>query len=148
MRSSNAVFQVNACNYGAYQLFNLRNLLTPFYVFDEYRLLRSSSQSFFRLGKDNSQAFSSSGEFSGHGGYFSSVFSSVKQKATILKWSQVDSSLANDVAPRFLEIERDELPLSSQITDDQAVVVESMSDNFEKFKSEQEAKLKEWLEEA
>ncbi|CAA7392044.1 unnamed protein product [Spirodela intermedia] len=136
-------------------------------------LLRSSSRG-FQVERGNLQAFSSFSEFSGRGqlevgdgrgGYLSAVFSSVKQKAAMLRWSQIDpmlqsrtpasssatpsSSMGEEdpvgaAAPSSLEMEGDGLPLSSQII---TLGDDTVPDNFEKFKSEQEAKLKEWLEE-
>ncbi|CAA6656465.1 unnamed protein product [Spirodela intermedia] len=135
-------------------------------------LLRSSSRG-FQVERGNLQAFSSFSEFSGRGqlevgdgrgGYLSAVFSSVKQKAAMLRWSQIDpmlqsrtpasssatpsSSMGEEdpvgaAAPSSLEMEGDGLPLSSQII---TLGDDTVPDNFEKFKSEQEAKLKEWLE--
>uniref|UniRef100_A0A1D1YHW2 Protein MEF2BNB n=1 Tax=Anthurium amnicola TaxID=1678845 RepID=A0A1D1YHW2_9ARAE len=104
--------------------------------------------------------------------YLSVVFNSVKKKATGLRLSQIDSmpestrpavslSLAGsvDTSATALDAEVNELPLSSQNINVQVDEGDnptgntptpdflSTFDNFEKFKSAQEAKLEEWLEE-
>ncbi|XP_078447815.1 MEF2BNB-like protein [Wolffia australiana] len=103
-------------------------------------------------------------------GYLSSVFSSVKQRASMLRRPLVDSmpeshTMASSSTPSssmgdvsathgYLEAEGEELPMSSEIADESNTgkqlavdVLEPTLDTFEKFKLEHEAKLEQWLEE-
>ncbi|XP_050385995.1 uncharacterized protein LOC126802412 [Argentina anserina] len=108
------------------------------------------------------------------GSYFSTVLKSARQKASNLKWPQLDPKELTEVAsysnppvsvatastssslPDTEATEADELPLSSHITDEpQEEQVEdnlstpnlsSLSENFDEFKAEKEVKLREWLE--
>ncbi|MQL92393.1 hypothetical protein Taro_025021, partial [Colocasia esculenta] len=142
--------------------------------------LRRSSWSFQR-GSSSSQASTSFGDLAFYSheeegssrGYLSTVFNSVKQKATTLRWPQIDplperSAVSSASSPLLapstvtaamdLDIEVDGLPLSSQTIDVQldegGTTTEDASshdlvstiDNYEKFKSEREVKLEEWLE--
>ncbi|KAK1295860.1 hypothetical protein QJS10_CPB15g00817 [Acorus calamus] len=124
----------------------------------------------FQMGRDGSQHGSS---------YFSAVLNSAKQKATALRWSQVESGSKNSMGKKsgsaptqpisiittavdstLPKTEAEELPLSSNIADNpldeseadlQSLPVHnlsSMSETYDKFKCDQEAKLEEWLKEA
>ncbi|KAL5569395.1 hypothetical protein UlMin_025970 [Ulmus minor] len=98
-------------------------------------------------------------------GYFSTVFKSAKEKASNLKWPTKDEKLLFypnpplPVAPGVSSqpnAEPEELPLSSQVADDsQEELVDggltpqnliSLSENYDEFKADKEAKLQEWLE--
>ncbi|XP_057979210.1 uncharacterized protein LOC131165422 [Malania oleifera] len=111
------------------------------------------------------------------GNYFSSVFKSAKQKASNFRWPQFDtkepretkgeksmlypnaplSVVAAGTDPALPHIETDELPLSSQIADALPEVpvgrnlsshnLLSETENYEDFRADKEAKLKEWLDE-
>ncbi|XP_077245867.1 MEF2BNB-like protein [Tasmannia lanceolata] len=105
--------------------------------------------------------------------YLSTVLNSAKQRAAAIRWPQIDSTqFRNPTAERFVssptpqvlvisagtDLEVDELPVSSSIADEQIdePTRESRStlthdllsrpENYEKFKSDQEAKLEEWLD--
>ena len=114
-------------------------------------------------------------------GYFSTVFKSAKKKASNLKWPQLDSrelmqtndeklifypertlSVASgaSASSSLQDVEADELPLSSQITDEhreeemdvsssspsQSLMIPAVSENYDEFKANKEAELEEWLE--
>ncbi|KAL5735032.1 hypothetical protein ACOSP7_032893 [Xanthoceras sorbifolium] len=119
--------------------------------------------------------------------YFSSVFKSAREKAGNLKWPQLESkdtilaqgeklmpyptpplSVASaESSSSRLDIEADELPLSSQVVDEPHEEEEEkegteeatanissshhklllLPENFDDFKADKEAKLEEWLEE-
>lgn len=103
-------------------------------------------------------------------GYLSAVFSSAKQKASGLRWSQPDPLVSVTQPPSAIEAnplstvpdaEADELPLSSQLVDVQpdeadAAAAESshchdmssMLESYVKFKSDRETKLEAWLQES
>lgn len=75
--------------------------------------------------------------------YLSSVFNSAKQKATNIKWAQIDTSEP-----------REELPISSPVSIgdqdkdgrvDDLISNLSLAENFDEFKANKEAKLEEWL---
>ncbi|XP_061370627.1 uncharacterized protein LOC133313294 [Gastrolobium bilobum] len=107
--------------------------------------------------------------------YFSNVLKSAKQKATSLKWPQSDAKGSIDsegekpqmmypnlplsvtsvgTATSLQDTETDELPLSSHVedesqqeqTDDISVKLLSVSEIYDDFKANKEAKLEEWLE--
>ncbi|MED6203709.1 hypothetical protein PIB30_001950 [Stylosanthes scabra] len=109
--------------------------------------------------------------------YLSSVFSSAKQKASSLRWSNLDtkesvdskgekpdmySDFALTVASASTNsslqgTETDELPVSSQVEDEcqqeqndasdvNGTKLLSVSENYEDFKANKEAKLEEWLQ--
>ncbi|GAV86425.1 hypothetical protein CFOL_v3_29856 [Cephalotus follicularis] len=109
------------------------------------------------------------------GNYFSTAFKSAKQKVGDLKWPQLDSEeLMQSYSQKLLpyptpplsvasastsssvpEIEADELPLPSQAEGEPQEEVQSLphptdvlsvSETFEDFKADKEAKLNEWLE--
>lgn len=110
------------------------------------------------------------------GGYFSSVFKSAKQKAGNFKWTQLDlkdpvqlkdektlsynTEMLSSSCSTLLGGESDELPLSSQVTDElhEAEGGETIEDHvegnsllpvseeYESFRAKREAKLEEWLE--
>lgn len=108
--------------------------------------------------------------------YFSSVFKSAKQKASSLKWPQLDargsidskgekphmypnlpsSATSASTSSSLQCTETDELPVSSQVEDESQHEQTDISDignkllsgseNFDDFKADKEAKLEEWLE--
>ncbi|GJN12430.1 hypothetical protein PR202_ga30708 [Eleusine coracana subsp. coracana] len=106
--------------------------------------------------------------------YLSSMFNNAKQKASSLRWPQPgfgtkdDSSenSASSAAPESSQVggqgasspdtEKDELPVSSQLSDVTTAVSQSNPatdisetlETFNKFKEEQELKLQEWLKES
>eukprot|EP00262_Sarcandra_glabra_P015082 TRINITY_DN4577_c0_g1_i1.p1 TRINITY_DN4577_c0_g1~~TRINITY_DN4577_c0_g1_i1.p1 ORF type:complete len:279 (+),score=45.10 TRINITY_DN4577_c0_g1_i1:386-1222(+) len=113
------------------------------------------------------------------GSYFSTVLKSAKQRASGLRWPQTDANRSRNFKDKNFKFspttpqsvvakgsgsappdtEADELPVSSQMMDEQLhdeqmLVVETpqgpnislMSENYDKFKSDREAKLEEWLE--
>ncbi|PRQ58732.1 hypothetical protein RchiOBHm_Chr1g0362511 [Rosa chinensis] len=105
------------------------------------------------------------------GSYFSTVLKSARQKASNLKWPQLDPKELTEVASysnppvsvatastssSLPDTEADELPLSSHITDepqeeqvDESLSthnLSSLSENFDEFKADKEVKLREWLE--
>lgn len=112
----------------------------------------------------------------GASGYFSNVFSSVKQKASNFRFSQVESSESNQIKHNTMllpgpslsstvsesnysfipNVEGAELPLSSQSADLPQVALPvdgtpdqemfSLSEKYEEFKAYREAKLEEWLD--
>lgn len=145
----------------------------------EHRLLGSSSRG-FQAERGRSQAFSSFSEIPGRGqpevgdgpgGYLSAVFSSVKQRAAMLRRPQIgptpetgspasppsprgDDAPAGAADPSYLEPQGEELPLSSQTIPlgdgaalDRDAAAPILSDHFERFRSEQEARLRQWLDE-
>lgn len=78
------------------------------------------------------------------GSYISSAFKSAKEKAANLKWGQVDTS----------ESMEEDLPVSSDIAIgnqekdllvDELLLNLSLSEKFDEFKADKEAKLEEWL---
>lgn len=93
--------------------------------------------------------------------YLSSVFKSAKQKATNLKWAQLDaleSKEEEEEATRpysgAVQREEEELPISSQhiasgnqedVRVDELISKLSVGENFDEFKADKEAKLEEWL---
>ncbi|KAF5207065.1 Mef2bnb-like protein [Thalictrum thalictroides] len=105
------------------------------------------------------------------GSYFSSVFKSAKQKAVSIKWPQLDPEQtistktdqqpSNQLVDEVVRIpvstspdpDAEELPSSTKILDEQLEETLptddsfSESENYEEFKANKEAKLKEWLEE-
>ncbi|OVA09406.1 Uncharacterized protein family UPF0402 [Macleaya cordata] len=109
----------------------------------------------------------------GSASYFSSVLKSAKQRAAGIRWPQLDPNQSSGIIgqklrfpnPPLSEVaaastvstlpvnEAEELPLSSQIVDEQhdgcspTHELSSVSENYEEFKADREAKLKEWLEE-
>ncbi|RWW35910.1 hypothetical protein BHE74_00059106 [Ensete ventricosum] len=107
-------------------------------------------------------------EGSSRGSYLSAVFNSAKWKAGGLRWSQTNSMMEDpksgnqlpsvtppqavgSVTPATTDTDGDELPLSSQLLDDESSYVPDMStvlEDYDKFKSEREAKFEEWLQEA
>ncbi|KAK7391400.1 hypothetical protein VNO78_19816 [Psophocarpus tetragonolobus] len=109
------------------------------------------------------------------GSYFSNVLKSAKQKASSFKWRQLDTrgsidsmdekpqmypnlplsvSTAN-ITSSFLAAEMDELPVSSQVEDetqpeptdvsDNSINLLSLSERYDDFKANKEAKLEQWL---
>ncbi|URD97988.1 hypothetical protein MUK42_28281 [Musa troglodytarum] len=107
-------------------------------------------------------------EGSSRSSYLSAVFKSTKWKAGGLRWSQTNSMMEDpksgnplssatpphavgSVTPATTDTDGDELPLSSQLLDDESLCVPDMStvlEDYDKFKSEREAKFEEWLQEA
>ncbi|CAL9757250.1 unnamed protein product [Musa acuminata subsp. burmannicoides] len=107
-------------------------------------------------------------EGSSRSSYLSAVFKSTKWKAGGLRWSQTNSMMEDpksgnplssvtppqavgSVTPATTDTDGDELPLSSQRLDDESLYVPDTStvlDDYDKFKSEREAKFEEWLQEA
>ncbi|KVI05042.1 uncharacterized protein LOC112525553 [Cynara cardunculus var. scolymus] len=89
--------------------------------------------------------------------YLSSVFKSAKQKATNLKWAQLDALESKEEAIRppsaAMQREEEELPISSHIASgnqedvrvDELISNLSLAENFDEFKADKEAKLEEWL---
>ncbi|KAK4750244.1 hypothetical protein SAY87_027693 [Trapa incisa] len=109
----------------------------------------------------------------GKGGYLSSVFKSARQKAGSFKWTQLDVidpvQLKDEKALSYNNEmlsssgsrgESDDLPLSSQVTDElheaeggeaieepaEGNSVPPVSEEYESFRANREAKLEEWLE--
>ncbi|XP_062196711.1 uncharacterized protein LOC133899687 [Phragmites australis] len=106
--------------------------------------------------------------------YLSSMFNTAKRKASGLRWPQPDFTTKDDssensassVAPEssqaggqgasMPDTERDELPISSQLSDGRtatnqslpATDISKMVETYNKFKEEQELKLQEWLRES
>ncbi|KAG9445733.1 hypothetical protein H6P81_011861 [Aristolochia fimbriata] len=93
------------------------------------------------------------------GSYFSTVLNTAKQRAASFRWVPLDSSrnLKDDRSVSVSTIpdtEVEELPLSSEIVNEPSVTSEirpsqglsAVPENYEKFKSEQEARLEQWLE--
>ncbi|XP_058762182.1 uncharacterized protein LOC131635568 [Vicia villosa] len=107
--------------------------------------------------------------------YFSNVLKTAKQKVSNLKWQQSDDkgpiyskeeklqypdlplSITSDGITSYVQAtEPDELPVSSQVedesqhlqTDDSEISIKllSLSERFDDFKANKEAKLEEWLE--
>lgn len=107
--------------------------------------------------------------------YFSNVLKSAKQKVNSLKWQQPDGkgsvdsneerlrypdlprSITSDgITSSLQETEPDDLPISSQVEDesqheqtdksDISIKLLSLSERFDDFKANKEAKLEEWLE--
>ncbi|WCJ19277.1 hypothetical protein M5689_001573 [Euphorbia peplus] len=101
---------------------------------------------------------------SGSGTYFSTVLKSAKEKATNLKWPQLDprelTPISASTSSSIPDIESDELPVSQapdellQGEDEQAETslisdnLLSQLENYEDFKADKEAKLEDWLEKA
>ncbi|KAM6600737.1 hypothetical protein CsatA_020346 [Cannabis sativa] len=109
-------------------------------------------------------------------GYLSTVFKSARKKASNIKWPQLDSgeslqskddklmlypsrSLSVESAASTSssqpDVEADELPLSSKITDESQEQIDAtspspnlvpQSEDFDEFKAVKAAKLEEWLE--
>lgn len=109
------------------------------------------------------------------GGYISTVFKSAREKASNFKWPQLDikEDLADvevdKLQPQSIQppvasttssssqpdMDNEELPLSSQVNDesqqddrvDECLNTDllSVSDNFDDFRADKEAKLEEWL---
>ncbi|EEC82902.1 hypothetical protein OsI_27811 [Oryza sativa Indica Group] len=104
--------------------------------------------------------------------YFSSMFNTAKQKASTLRWPQPDFGTKDDTteesessaAPESSQAgghgastpsdtEKDDLPVSSQLLDNNTATMKESSstdisksvENYNKFKEEQELKLQEWL---
>ncbi|RYQ92672.1 hypothetical protein Ahy_B09g098883 isoform D [Arachis hypogaea] len=82
--------------------------------------------------------------------YLSSVFSSAKQKASSLRWPNLDTKESMDSKAY-------ELPVSSQVEDEcqhqqnedsdvNSTKLLSISENYDDFKANKEAKLEEWLQ--
>ncbi|XP_062196421.1 uncharacterized protein LOC133899448 [Phragmites australis] len=106
--------------------------------------------------------------------YLSSMFNTAKRKASGLRWPQPDfttkddssensassaapeSSQAGGQGASMPDTERDELPISSQLSDGRtatnqrlpATDISKMVETYNKFKEEQELKLQEWLRES
>lgn len=94
-------------------------------------------------------------------GYLSTVIKSAKQKASNLKWPQLDSNplLAASASSTVVTID-DELPLSSRVSgevreeeleNDGSLGTHELlmlSENFDEFRADREAKLEEWLGES
>ena len=108
--------------------------------------------------------------------YFSSVLNSAKQKASSLRWPKLDARVSMDSKGEKPQVysnlpssvtsastssslqgtETDELPVSSQVEDesqhehtdvsDVSIKLLSVSENYDDFKANKEAKLEEWLE--
>ncbi|KAF7811695.1 BLOC-1-related complex subunit 8-like protein isoform X3 [Senna tora] len=95
--------------------------------------------------------------------YFSSVLKSAKQKASSLKWPPSSSLVTTSASTGSSSVqcmEKDELPLSSQVEDEcqnvETVIGDdgevgnklllSVSEKYDDFKADKEAKLEEWLE--
>lgn len=109
---------------------------------------------------------SSQQEGEAKGGYFSTVLKSAKEKATNFKWSQPDlkerrqgksEMLQYPSSSNLVGMEADELPLSSPVADesqDEVPVDGSLGsrnllsglEDYDEFRADREAKLKEWLE--
>ncbi|WOL19266.1 hypothetical protein Cni_G28064 [Canna indica] len=132
------------------------------------RTSNSSRQDSFNYSIGNYQLGGSNGS------YLSAVFDSAKQKAAGIRWSLPDTMTRNsntnqpssvkplqankDATPATPDNGGEELPLSSQVLDDEldnAIASSeslyinnksSMLQDYDKFKSEKEAKFKEWLE--
>lgn len=109
------------------------------------------------------------------GGYISTVFKSAREKASNFKWPQLDikEDLAqvevDKLQPQTIQppvasasssssqpdVDTEELPLSSQVNDESQrddqvddnlnTDLLSVSDNFDDFRADKEAKLEEWL---
>lgn len=91
--------------------------------------------------------------------YLSSVFKSAKQKATNIKWAQQDTSefteaAASNGSVNAMQRVGEELPISSHVSignqEKDAVVDDliknlSLSENFDEFKADKEARFEEWL---
>ncbi|XP_004307355.1 PREDICTED: uncharacterized protein LOC101311320 isoform 3 [Fragaria vesca subsp. vesca] len=141
------------------------------------RGLIDNQGSAFQLGRASSWKPASWGRSPSHdwqdseGSYFSTVLKSAKQKASNLKWPQIDpkeltevSSYSNppvsvataSTSSSLPDTEADELPISSHITDEpqeeqvddslSSHNLSSLSENFDEFKADREVKLREWLE--
>ncbi|TVU42760.1 hypothetical protein EJB05_09181 [Eragrostis curvula] len=106
--------------------------------------------------------------------YLSSMFNTAKQKASSLRWPQPDVTMKDDISENaassavpessqaggqgasWPDTERDELPVSSRLSDGTAATNQSMPatdisetvETYNKFKEEQELKLQEWLRQA
>ncbi|KAL6128431.1 hypothetical protein ACLB2K_071786 [Fragaria x ananassa] len=141
------------------------------------RGLIDNQGSAFQLGRASSWKPASWGRSPSHDrqdserSYFSTVLKSAKQKASNLKWPQIDpkeltevSSYSNppvsvataSTSSSLPDTEADELPISSHITDEpqeeevddslSSHNLSSLSENFDEFKADKEVKLREWLE--
>lgn len=106
--------------------------------------------------------------------YLSSMFNTAKQKASSLRWPQPDfttkddncensassaaleSSLAGGEGASTPDTEKDDLPISSRLSDGTtatnhslpATDVSETAESYNKFKEEQELKLQQWLRES
>lgn len=105
------------------------------------------------------------------GGYLSAVLKSAKEKAVNIRWPQLDleqptvnksgqlpldqslDNVAGGADSTHPDPDSDELPFSSRILEDQlgeaqpSSALPSLSENYEEFKANKQAKLERWLEE-
>ncbi|XP_022747539.1 uncharacterized protein LOC111297166 [Durio zibethinus] len=165
---------------------DIRNSITLVSAKQPKRGLIHSHASSFRMRRTSSWGPMSWGHGFGNvqqdgSNYFSTVIKSVKQKASNLKWPQLESKeemlvesqkpLPHPVPPLAVasasssstpDTEADELPLSSQMADELHVEEEKvkteddaklshhnlsfMSENYDDFKADKDAKLEQWLE--
>ncbi|KAM7258253.1 hypothetical protein ACFE04_013994 [Oxalis oulophora] len=139
-------------------------------LIDNFQLGRTSSWGPTTWGRKSSN-LSQLGQQKSAVDLFSNVFKTAKEKASNIKWPQLDEKeLMPYVRPPLparsisssssvQDMEAEELPLSSAVSDDPLVENEvpvetrlpdqsilSESKTYEDFKSDREAKLREWLE--
>ncbi|KAJ4974552.1 hypothetical protein NE237_007726 [Protea cynaroides] len=127
------------------------------------RGLSHNQKSGFEIGKTSSwgavaydrNAFGVQRDEETHGNYLTAVLKSAKQRAMGLRWPELNSKQQREPEGQ----ETDELPLSSQIVDEQldedATVAGSLAgsdlssvlENYDDFRAKREVKLEEWLEE-
>ncbi|GJR49158.1 BLOC-1-related complex subunit 8 [Tanacetum coccineum] len=75
--------------------------------------------------------------------YLSSVFKSAKQKATNIKWAQIDTSEPCEELPISSPVSIGDQDKDGRVND--LISNLSLAENFDEFKAGKEAKLEEWL---